>query len=159
MLTKEIIDQIDEILKPRTPNEKAIALAFGMTPGLTEEMIRAQKPTWRTKTSTYRGCEFCDECDQLIPESYCKGCGLGLPATMPSPLDIIATPSAARSELETVAKSMLRACSLQPKTLLRVLHALNATYRIPFDSTDINMIFGEAAAAEVVRRRGGKNAA
>lgn len=148
------IKYIDETLKPRTPKESAATLALAYVERITKSQIDewATKQNWRTKTTTFRGHEFCEKCEQIIVPKYCDECGLPLPAVLPNAFDLLPVQGERRINLENAAAHLL-ANNIRPKLVRALVQSLNMTHLTPhLDFYDVHALIDEALALEVQRR-------
>lgn len=144
-------------LEPKSPaeHERFLALACSTGALTTNAEIEQIKfdPRWRTKYTRFRGCDFCAECNQILTTRTCTECGLPLPQSLPTLLDLAPAPSELRACLQSLATELLQT-QIHPKIVLAILHFYNQTVRLSLQFEDVDMIFSEAAAREVLRRKG-----
>lgn len=149
------LDEFDDILQPRTPAEHAGTLALWLDKGglfSANELDELKaSDSWRTKKEVYRGREFCVECQQLIPDKYCRACGLPL-GQLATVLDLVPVPSDLRKELVKTAECLIKTPA-KPKLVLAFLHFVNQSAKNPLWQDDVETIFTEACAQEIIRRR------
>ena len=150
----EKLNIIDRKLLPRTPNEFAATLALAHLQEITEVQIDewSKSDSWRTKTTEFRGRIFCAMCEQILGLEYCTECGIPLPATLASSIDLLPVPCQTRSFLERTVESLLRV-GVNPQEVLDFTQFRNRMRCCPpLDPVDVEMLFDEIGAAELKRR-------
>lgn len=144
---------------PQTPMDSeqlVVWIAKGLSPSQIE--IKMQDPEWRSETEEFRGHPFCCKCGQLASKDNCEECGQPIPGLLPKAIDVIPVPSEVRRDLEKTAEELMRT-SLSPRVVIEFLHFRSQSLRPLLEPTDVDMIFGEAAAKELIRRKGGTHVA
>lgn len=155
-MKKLTVQQLFEILKPRTPAEKtALAAIHGAASGEFADSdlddLRSNRD-WRTLADAFRGHEFCSSCSLIIGADQCDECGQSQLGTLPDMLDCVFTPTA--DMIQLVCKAMLQT-DIPPTTVLKALHQYNEKCISPLPAKSVDCIFVEAASALKAERKRG----